>query len=443
MVTYESPIIDSDSARDRIPEPDGSSDRAHYSDLGGQYDHALEELHDESHDNITNMEGNQIEDAAPQVAGGTPVEIPAWLQQVLNHQQHVMNAQYQQMMQTIQQQNQRIDRLTQGTPAVATPPTANTTTPSSGHTGAPGLDVALFGKRPRAKLPDPEEFDGKDKSLFPQWEGKLHAKLTIDKTAIGDIESDLIWYGFNRLKGDAAAQIFPWISTYKDSPTFTLDAFYKQLKIVFEDQALQEKALTRLHSLCQGSRSIDELLADLDRLLLEAGGHGWEDRIKKGYLRQAVNNALRDKMVSMEEKPTFDEYRNQVKSIADKMAEAKRLSNNSTRYPAVPRTNNIHTTGTTSAIPNASNGETMDWEPSASRLAKRAKWVPKEELDRRMKEKLCLRCGAAGHRIHQCPFRAALRPHEVKVSAVGITDAVLEDDETPKERKETPEAGKD
>ncbi|KAK9320396.1 hypothetical protein V1517DRAFT_210360 [Lipomyces orientalis] len=52
--------------------------------------------------------------------------------------------------------------------------------------------------------------------LFPQFLGKLQAKLEIDTAAIGT-GRDHVWYGFSRLDGKAAARVYPWISTYKDS----------------------------------------------------------------------------------------------------------------------------------------------------------------------------------------------------------------------------------
>ncbi|KAK9364578.1 hypothetical protein V1509DRAFT_667903 [Lipomyces kononenkoae] len=146
---------------------------------------------------------------------------------------------------------------------------------STGGCLAPEPGPELYGhpdtKRPRAKLPDPEKFTGEDLSLFPQFLGKLQAKLEIDAAAIGT-GRDHVWYGFSRLDGKAAARLYPWTSTYKDSATnFTVESFYMQLSIAFEDQAQRDKALNRLNTLRQGSRSFNELLSELDRLLLEAG----------------------------------------------------------------------------------------------------------------------------------------------------------------------------
>jgi hypothetical protein len=269
--------------------------------------------------------------------------------------------------------------------------------------------------------------------LFPQFLGKLEAKLEIDTLAIGE-EKDRVWYGFSRLEGKAAARIFPWMSTYKDTADLTLGKFFQQLKTAFQDPALKDKALTKLNTLRQGNRSFNEFLSELDRLLLEAGGHGWDDDVKKGYLRAAVNQALRDKLITIEERPTYDAYCLQVKNIADRLAEFKRISNTRGGYGQ----SSFNNVGDSGKDHTKTAGDMMDWEPTASRSTqsahgktngKRARWVTREELEHRRKDGKCLRCGATGHHVRQCPFLPAQRPTTVsKVSAVDVADAVLEEE---------------
>ena len=203
-------------------------------------------------------------------------------------------------------------------------------------------------------------------SLFPQFEGKLLAKLQIDKAAIGD-EKDRIWYGFNRLEGKAATRIFPWILTYKDTGKFTEAEFFKQLNVAFLDQALQEKAITRLNTLRQYGRSFADLISEFDRLLLEAGGHAWDDKVKKGYLKAALNQSLREKMVVIEEKDTYEGFCAQVKGVADRLAELQRLNGNN-RAPQGPQSankgnnngNKVDSQEVNKILANGQTGDTMD-----------------------------------------------------------------------------------
>jgi len=73
--------------------------------------------------------------------------------------------------------------------------------------------------------------------------------------------------------------------------------------------------------------------------------------------------------------------------------------------------------------------DSMDWEPSTTRVAaaaapklsggKRpmAKWVTKEEITQRGKERLCYRCGEGGHGARDCAYLPAKRPATIAVAA--------------------------
>ncbi|RHZ43108.1 uncharacterized protein CDV56_100897 [Aspergillus thermomutatus] len=139
-------------------------------------------------------------------------------------------------------------------------------------------------------------------------------------------------------------------------------------------------------------------------------------------------------MVVIEEKNTYEGYCAQVKGVTDRLAELQHLNGNN-RASQSPHTankgnnnngNKIESQGlnrTSSSV----GGNTMDWEPSVASNAKRAKWVSKEELQRRRDKGLCLRCGSAQHHVANCPFRA---PHRLgpKVAEVKVDDAILEDE---------------
>jgi hypothetical protein len=347
----------------------------------------------------------------------SPNAAPAWLQQFLN---------------TL---NERMQRLENNIPA--------STAPISPPEEAP----VPKDKRPRPKLPDPERFNGDDTSLYPQFEGKLRAKLTIDAAAIGS-EKDRIWYGFSRLEGKAGARIYPWMETYQaNALTFTLENFYKQLRSAFRDAAQQDKALAKLNSLRQSNRPFNDLLSDLDRLLLEAGGHGWDDKVKKGYLRAAISQSLREQLIAVKEEESYDEYCQQVKEIADRMMEFKRIASARTYGAAHQYTGTIRqrTPVNQPASRNAPTpalvGDPMDWQPSAARSSapninttnKRAKHVSEEEIESRKRTGRCLRCGAHGHRIRECPYLPPVRP-TLKVAEAEVAGPQLDDDEKEEEQ---------
>ena len=354
--------------------------------------------------------------------GQAEEHIPAWAQKYLNEQQDIMQ-------QFLAQQQAAFDAETQRLRAElesATRRSSQGPTPASNPANDPT-------RRPRPRLPDPEKFDGSDLSLFPQFESQLRAKLRIDEAAIGG-PVEQIWYGFSRLSGKAASRIHPWIATYERTTDFTIEKFFDQLRAAFKDIAQQEKALDKLNSLRQGNRPFDEFLSEFDRLLLEAGGHAWDGRVKKGYMKSALNYTIKDRMVALEEKESYEEFCRQVKGIADRLAELMggRARPNTTTDGGSAKTTNNEADGADGA---------MDWEATVSAVqVRRAKWVDSSVIEQRKKEGNCFRCGSSEHRIRGCPYLPAQRPRprpqsngqrqNAKVAHVDLGGAVLEDEST-------------
>jgi hypothetical protein len=56
----------------------------------------------------------------------------------------------------------------------------------------------------------------------------------------------------------------------------------------------------------------------------------------------------------------------------------------------------------------------MEWEPTPAKVAiassRRAKWVSQEERENRRQNGRCIRCGATGHMIRECPYGPPQRP---------------------------------
>jgi hypothetical protein len=300
------------------------------------------------------------------------------------------------------------------------------------------IAAILSNQKPKHKLDPPGPFNGSDVALYPQFEGKLQAKWDVDGVAIGD-EKEQIWYAFTQLKGEAAARIFPWIDAFKGTAQFTKENLLSQLRIAFKDHATRDKAIAKLNVLRQGKRTFAELLSEFDRLLLEAGAYGWDDGAKKGYLRAAINNDLREKLITMDEADSYLDYCAQVKRVADRMDEHRRVIRSqgvsNGRYQAYNARQQAPATSARTKVEttSATQPDSMDWEPTPMRVnnvqARRAHWVNEEEREKRRKEGRCLRCGASGHLIAKCPYRAATRP--AQVATVVTHEPDLEDDDDP------------
>ena len=305
-------------------------------------------------------------------------------------------------------------------------------------------------RRPRPKIGDIELYDNTDRSLYPQFISKLRAKLNIDKDAIGSAY-DRIWYAFSRLTGSAAAQVLPWMDHYAgDMDTVTeqtLKDLLDHLDFNFKDRNLRERAVRALGNLKQANKPFATLLNEFNRLLMEAGGHNWDNEVKRSYLDNALNHEMNDRLVTVEKKENFSEYVVQLQLIADRMEKNASRSRslqhgNANRRANHPNPPSSNTNPVTPAPPvTVPQGDQMDWTPTISRHRSRqtAKWVPSEEINARKEQNLCICCGASGHFISKCPYNA---PRCINISRTPVVPK-LEDDEGNESIATGPQLGKE
>ena len=287
------------------------------------------------------------------------------------------------------------------------------TTPPPRRTPSP-IQVDLpqsIVRKPKPCLPHPEKFDGSELSFFPQFEGLLRAKLEIDGQAIGQ-EKERVWYAFGRLSGGAAARIFPWMEYAARQHKLTVYEFMEQLRTAFRDPRQQQKALGQINRTKQGSLPFADFLNEFNRLILEAEGWGWDDVIKKGYLKAAISTKLLSAMIGIQEHGLYDGYCQQLRMVNDQMNEVAELTAWRTKkargvaqMPAIQQT---------TAEPSY---DTMDWQPTvavSSARTKEPRWASDEVIEERRRAGQCLRCGLDGHRVREC--RAKLRFPKKKTS---------------------------
>lgn len=257
-----------------------------------------------------------------------------------------------------------------------------------------------------------------------------------------------MWYAFSRLKGNAAAALAPWMDQYGNNPTATqatLNSMYDQLDLIFLDQGRSEKALRELRTLRQGNRPFSELLADLNRLLMEAGGHSWSNEVKKNYLDGALSYEVEGALIGVTKEETFVDYCRQVQQVANRVEALRTRGTNRSNWRGRSTITANHSrpayappapTPLAPTVPSAA--DPMDWEPTAATLARqrrRAKWVDEAERSRRRTEGRCLRCGASGHMIKECQYLGAVPPQNQGARpprASRVVGPMLEDDEVDK-----------
>lgn len=108
----------------------------------------------------------------------------------------------------------------------------------------------------RKRLPVPERFDGEDRARFPTFMAQLDAKLEQDGDLLGN-EKAKVQYMFGQLAGKAAQQLEPWYPKHRENlAVFTVHGMEKQLRAVFEDRKLRERARNKMRQMHQGKRSL-------------------------------------------------------------------------------------------------------------------------------------------------------------------------------------------
>jgi hypothetical protein len=327
-------------------------------------------------------------------------EAPQWLREAFAAQSQQLSELAAQQANSMANLAARIDSIDERT---TTPNPSRTQTPPPVH--IPQLHVhpqppAI--KRPKACLPNPDKFNGDDLAHYPQFEGLLRAKLEIDSEAIGG-EREKVWYGFGRLSGEAASRIYPWLGYAQKEGGFTVEGLFKQMDLAFRDPRKQQKALGELNRVRQKSTPLGEFLSDFNRLILEAEGWGWQDEIKKGYLKAAISAELMEGIVGTKEEESYEEYCSQLRMINDQLVEVKSIKARRPNWPN--KRPKSPPSGTTSPA------QPMEWEPTPGNSRQQPRntpnWASRDEIDRRKKERLCLRCGQDDHFIRDC--RARLR----------------------------------
>jgi hypothetical protein len=208
------------------------------------------------------------------------------------------------------------------------------------------------------------------------------------------------------------------------------------MRIAFSDPRRRQKALAQLNRTKQRTQPLNEFLNEFNRLILEADGWGWSDVIRKGYLKAALSTKLLTATIGMEEKDSYDDYCSQLRRVNDQLIELADLTSGRAgwgrkdpRAASPPRTN---------------PSDQMDWEPTTGAAATRTKeprWATYDEIQRRRREGLCLRCGKEGHRVRDCSTKLTFKDKKKEVS---VASAKREDKQSAQlEELSSDESGKE
>ncbi len=354
-----------------------------------------------------------------------PSEMPGWLRAAFDAQAEQINNMSTAHATAVARLEERIASYEDLRAQAATPPAS--AQPPLPYTNETNTET----RRTKPRLPNPEKFDGIDLNFFPQFEGSLRAKLQIDGDTIGQ-EREQVWYAFGRLSGKAGERIFPWMQFAEQRGCLTVAEFFTQLRVAFQDPRRRQKALGQINRTKQGSRQFGEFLNEFNRLILEAEGWGWDDVIKKGYLKAALSTKLITAMVGVREDDSYESYCHQLRMVSDQLDEVAELTAWRTKRRAALSPRAVQST--TEAGPSY---DAMEWQPTqtvaiVAARTKGPRWAPPEEMERRRRLGLCFKCGRDDHLVRECRAKSPVPKRRIRTAPV----------HTNEEARVTPALGK-
>ena len=350
-------------------------------------------------------------------AAATAPTAPEWaaeLYQLIQTQNEQMQIQSRRM-ETLEQQLREQHR-SGGTPTPETTTTATVTTQD--------IIQEPLAVRKKNKLPELPEFNGK-RAEFRPWLTQVKAKLAVDKTE--ETETVRFWYVHSRLRGDALSQTSSWVDSVESTHQMTIEGLISQLRAAYDDNDAAERASRKLNQMRQGFKPFCTFLAEFDRTLLDAGGMGWADQVKKTFLSNCLSYDLHSAIVATPIPSTYRGYCTLLNTVSTNLEALQRKKGKDKDL----------TPGMSGRAEAKPAEDIMEWEPvttaTAAVRARRAQWVSQEILDKRKEVGRCLRCGGKGHFVRQCTLLPAARPRQEKkmlVSSVAVDET---DSESGKE----------
>ena len=300
--------------------------------------------------------------------------------------------------------------------------------------------------RPGKSLPVLLEYYG-DADKLDSWLQQAKAKIEVDY--YGCTEYVAFWALNGTLRGKALRRMEAWVREQGTPERANAQSFLKRVEFIFKDPQAKERAQRKLDALRQATKPFLEVFTEWQSLLLESGGSSWPDDAKKLSLDRILSDELARAMITVPSQPDFESYCSILKETDDRLRAFKARPGKRNDLEAVmpSKPNWKKLTDAPLAVTDArdlyrakvtrkASAESMEWEPTPVRASpastQRAKRVSQEELDDRRKTRRCLRCGASGHLVRECPYLPP-RP-QVTTNAVRKADniergPVLEDED--------------
>ena len=247
-------------------------------------------------------------------------------------------------------------------------------------------------------------------------------KLATDGEAIGSTQAQFA-YVYHRLDKMAWKNASTYVQAHQGvgTPQGLLD----YLEQMYGDPNIRERAARRLHELRQpDDMSFKRFLPRLERQLADADALNWPDQAKRQILINALNPTMISALMNRGVPRTFGDLVNRLHEISN---DQDSLIINNPRMQANGANRRKAASPTVTHYDN--HADEMDWAPTRANrvraasdtLAKRARWVDEDEMDRRREKGLCFRCGREGCQVATCPFFPPVRPGSKSRAAKTVT----------------------
>ncbi|CEJ95269.1 hypothetical protein VHEMI10758 [[Torrubiella] hemipterigena] len=163
----------------------------------------------------------------------------------------------------------------------------------------------------------------------------MRAKLTLDYAVFINDQERFV-YVYARLEGTAQNMAAAYFEQGVISQTQTADQFLDYLNRRYGDPNAKARAQDRLRSLRQKpDESFATFLPKFEKELADSGGGSWNNEVQINYLEGALNNRLRDKLISVIGIPTdFNSYTELLLTISSRMDSQRQQYH---YYPNQPR----------------------------------------------------------------------------------------------------------
>jgi hypothetical protein len=286
------------------------------------------------------------------------------------------------------------------------------------------LQLVRNDNKPGKSLPLLLEYYGESEKL-EAWLQQARAKIEVDYYRCTEFVK--FWALNGSLRGKALRRMEAWVREQGTAELANSYSFLNRVEFVFRDPQAKERAQRKLEALRQGSKPFLEVFTEWQSLLMESGGSSWPDDAKKVSLDRILSDELVRAMITVPSQPDFESYCSVIKETDDRLRAYKSRTSKSKEQvvTGTPRSNwkrptaavQLSTEGRNPSGPKVTRKasvESMDWESTPVRAAaastRRAKWVSQEERDNRRQTGRCIRCGASGHIIRDCPYGPPQRP---------------------------------